>query len=284
MISTDGDSVDSRQYIFSFAIETLSLVPTDFVLPPDIRGLRAGVFLPQAEPDWFGRRKYPARILLLTEREVVVVAHPTAGEEALRFPLDRLERIEWGRILLTGWIVFIWDSGQKQLLYNTRARGPVEKFMRTFEDRWLPARPRADARPPSVFGAPLNVKFEYARSAEMVLGDTPLAQFFQPAICGTRRLLWFHRKRWSPGDLVAATPRRLLWITERRHGRYERYGTVSHWAPLAAVAEVGCIRADNASELRIAFRSGGSWRIPLGENEEAARAFAVAVQECQSAG
>ena len=52
-------------------------------------------------------------------------------------PLDRLERTEWGRILLTGWIVFTWDSGQKQLLYNTRARGPVEKFMRMFEDRWL---------------------------------------------------------------------------------------------------------------------------------------------------
>jgi hypothetical protein len=284
MISTDGDGVDSRQYIFSFAIETLSLVPTDFVLPPDLRGLRAGVFLPQAEPDWFGRHKYPARILLLTEREVVVVAHPTAGDEPLRFPLDRLERLEWGRILLTGWIVFIWDTGQKQLLYNTRARGPVEKFMRTFEDRWLPARPRADAHPPSVFGEPLNIKFEYARSAELVLGDTPLAQFFQPAICGTRRLLWFHQKSWSPGDLVAATTRRLLWITERRHGRYERYGTVSHWAPLAAVAEIQCIRADNASELRITFRSGGSWRIPLGENEEAARAFAAAVQECRSAG
>jgi len=284
MIGTDGDGTDSRQYIFSFAIETLSLVPTDFVLPSDVRGLRAGVFLPQAEPDWFGRRKYPARILLLTEREVVVVAHPTAGEEPLRFPLDRVERVEWGRILLTGWIVFIWDSGQKQLLYNTRARGPVEKFMRTFQDRWLPSRPRADVRLPRIFGAPLNVKFEYARSAEMVLGDTPLAQFFQPAVSSTRRLLWFRRKRWSAGDLVAATARRLLWITERRHGRYERYGTVSHWAPLAAVAEVQCARADQGGELRIKFRSGGSWRIPLGENEEEARAFAAAVQECGSAG
>jgi len=284
MIGTDGDGIDSRQYIFSFAIETLSLVPTDFVLPPDVRSLRAGVFLPQAEPDWIGRRKYPARILLLTEREVVVVAHPAAGEEPLRLPLDRLERIEWGRILLTGWIVFIWDSGQKQLLYNTRARGPVEKFMRTFQDRWLPSRPRADAGLPSVFGAPLNVKFEYARSSELVLGDMPFAQFFQPAVCGTRRLLWFRRKRWSPGDLVAATPRRLLWITERRHGRYERYGTVSHWAPLTMVAEVQCARIERASEMRITFGSGGSWRIPLGENEEEARAFVAAVQERRNTG
>jgi hypothetical protein len=283
MIGRDGDGIDSRQYIFSFAIETLSLVPADFVLPPDLRGLRAGVFLPQAEPDWFGRRKYPARILLMTEREVVVVAHPTAGEEPLRFPLDRLERTEWGRILLIGWIVFTWDSGQKQLLYNTRARGPVEKFMRMFEDRWLPSRPRLEARPRSSFGEPLNVKFEYARSAELVLGDVPVAQFFQPAACSTRRQLWFRRKSWSAGDLVAATSRRLLWITERRHGRYERYGTISYWAPLASVAEVQCARTDRGSELRITFRSGGSWRIPLGENETEAREFAAAVQECGSA-
>jgi hypothetical protein len=153
-----------------------------------------------------------------------------------------------------------------------------------FQDRWLPARPQADVRLPSIFGAPLNVKFGYARSAELVLGDSPLAQFFQPAVCSTRRLLWFHQKSWSAGDLVAATSRRLLWITERRHGRYERYGTISHWAPLAAVAEVQCARADNGSELRITFRSGGSWRIPLGENEEEARAFAAAVRECGSAG
>ena len=284
MTGTDEDGVDSRQYIFSFAIETLSLVPADFILPPDLRGLRAGVFLPQAEPDWFGRRKYPARILLLTEHEVVVVAHPTAGEEPQRLPLEHIERIEWGRILLTGWIVFAWDGGQKQLLYNTRARGPVEKFMRTFEDRWLPERPRLEAHPPSTFGEPLNVKFEYARSAELVLGDAPFAQFFQPAVCGTRRLLWFHWKSWSAGDLVAATSRRLLWITERRHGRYERYGTVSHWAPLAAVAEVQCARTDRGSELRFTFRSGASWRIPLGVNEEEARVFAAAVQGWGNAG
>jgi hypothetical protein len=111
-----------------------------------------------------------------------------------------------------------------------------------------------------------------------------VVQFFQPAVCGTRQLLWFRRKRWSPGDLMAATPRRLLWITERRHGRYERYGTVSYWAPLSTIAEIQCARTERTSEIRITFRSGGSWRIPLGGNEEQARAFVAAVQEYTNAG
>jgi hypothetical protein len=83
---------------------------------------------------------------------------------------------------------------------------------------------------------------------------------------------------------VAATPRRLLWITERRHGRYERYGTVSHWAPLTTVTEVKCTKTERASELRITFRSGGSWRIPLGEYEQQAQAFVAAVQGWTNAG
>ena len=39
--------MDSRHYIISFALQSLSEVPSDFDLPSDLDVLEAGVFLPQ---------------------------------------------------------------------------------------------------------------------------------------------------------------------------------------------------------------------------------------------
>jgi len=252
-MSPGASSVDSRQYRFTFAIEALSQVPPDFVLPHDFRACDAGVFLPRGDVDCLGRRRYPARILLLSDREAMVAPHPSAGEQPARVSLDRIERVEWGRILLTGWIVLTWDGGQILLPYNTRARGPVEKCMKTLQDRWLPAALARPAPPTCAFGEPLDLKFDYARSAELIAGETVLAQFFQP------------------GDLLIVTSRRLLWITERHKGSYGRYGTVSHSARLSSIAEV-------RGGLEIAFRSGDPWHIPVREyQKQEASKFEAAV-------
>ena len=273
-MSSDWRAVDSRQYIFSFAIDALSQVPGDFVLPSDFEAFDAGVFLPRDDVDWFGRRRYPARVLLLSDREALIVSHPSAGEQPVKVPLDRIERVEWGRILLVGWIVLAWDGGHIQLPYNTRARGPVEKCMKTLKDRWLPAVRTGETPSAGVFGEPLDLKFEYARSAEQLPGEAAMAQFFQPAVCGSRRFLWFQRKNWSAGDLLLATSRRLLWITERHKGRYERYGTVNHSARLKSIAGVRCVWTDRRGGLEIAFRSGDAWHIPIREQQkEAAQRF-----------
>jgi len=246
--------VDSRQYRFSFPVEALSQVPDGFVLPPDLKTFDAGVFLPRDDADWLGRRRYPPRILLLRGREAIMVSHAASEEHPVHIPLDSIERLEWGRILLTGWVVMVWNGGQIRLPYNTRARGPVEKCIRTLEDRWLPATPARE--PPfasGAFGKPLDLKFEYARSAELLASEAPLAQFFQPP---------------PSGDLVLVTSRRLLWIAERRNERYERYGTVGHSARLASIAGLHCVRTDGKPGLEIAFSSGSSWHIPVREDQK----------------
>ena len=278
-MNTGWREVDSRQYRFSFGMEALSQVPPDFVLPSDLGILDAGVFLPRDDVDWLGRRRYPARILLLCDREVLIVPYPGAGEALVRVSLDRIERIEWGRILLTGWITLTWDRGQMQLRYNTRARGPVEKCMKRIEDNWLPPTPVPQTPSADIFGEPLNLKFAYAREAEHLIGETPVAQFFQPAVPRSRRFLWFRRKHWMPGDLVLATSRRLLWITERHKGTYERYGTVSHSARLPSIAGMGCVWTERGGVLEIAFHSGEPWHVPLreGQRHEAGR-FEAAVR------
>jgi len=248
-------------------------------LPSDPGGFDAGVFLPRDDADWLGRRKYPPRILLVSGSEALVVPHPAAGEQPVRVPLDRIERVEWGRILLIGWIVLTWDGGQVQLQYNTRAREPVEKCIRTIEDRWLPVVQARETRTADAFGAPLDLKFTYAWSAEQFTGESLLAQFFQPTVHGLRRFLWLRRNYSSAGDLVLVTSRRLLWITERRNGRYERYGTVSYSAHLSSITGVGCSWTDRRGGLEIAFRSGDPWHVPLREDQkQGARKFEAAVR------
>jgi hypothetical protein len=239
------------------------VLPADFEELPHCEPLLAGVFLPRDGEGWLGRREYPARVLLLTGSEVVVAAHPSAREPVVRFPLGLLQSIECGRSLLLGSIVLKWDGGQKRLPYNTCNSGPVDKVMDVIEDRWLPAVPGPEARNCEAFGEPLNLKFEYAQSGELLEGEEPLARFFQPASRRTRRWAVFRRETWSPGDLLLATSRRALWIEERYKGRYERYGTISHSAPLALLAGIRCAAANRRGELQVTFRTGDVWRIPL---------------------
>jgi hypothetical protein len=56
-------------------IRSLEDLPSDFPIPQPER-LRLGLFLPRDGPDWFGRRKYPPRILLLEANALVVLTHP----------------------------------------------------------------------------------------------------------------------------------------------------------------------------------------------------------------
>ena len=197
-----------------------------------------------------------------------MAAHPSAREPIVRIPLSFIRRIESGRILLLGWIVLTWVGGQERLPYNTCNKYAVDMFLETLKERWLPAAPRAEAWQGEACGKPLSLKFDYAQSEELLDGEAPLARFFQPAACHVRRWGVFRRERWSAGDLLVATSRRLLWIEERYKGQYERYGTVSHSAPLVSIAGIHCAGKDRQSELEVAFSSGDSWHIPLRENEE----------------
>ena len=149
--------------------------------------------------------------------------------------------------------------------------------MRTLQHRWLPTAPAHQTPSAEAFGAPLDLKFENARSAELLTGEAPLAQFFQPAVRGLRRFRWFRRNDWTPGDLLSVTSRRLLWITERRKGQYERYGTVSHSARLPSIAGLRCVGTGQGTMFEITLRSGDAWRIPLGADQaqEAGRFEAI---------
>ncbi len=265
--------MDSRSYVFPFGIDSIPGIPPDFILPPGLGELTAGVFLPQGGTGCLGCRQYPARVALLTPREVVVAAHRTAGASPARVPVDAIECMEHGRVLLAGWITLWWDGGCAELPYNTAASGPVDAFVARLLERWLP-NPSGPAAFEAACGAPLNLKFAHARSAELLAGETVLSQFFQPGRWEYRRAGPLSRKTRHGGDLLAATTRRLVWITERRRGSYEPYGTCSRSAPLEALRELRTKGNDSRGELEVVFRRGHSWRVPVTRGAgQQARAF-----------
>ena len=256
--------MDSRQYIFALPIASLFDIPADFDSPPGIGTLRAGVFLPQDDQDLRGSHDYPARVVLLTEQEAVVADHPAERGALLRVPIERIQTVECGHSLLLGWFVLRWDGGSKRLCYNTRTEAPVRRYLEALKNQWLPAALLERPQSGQAFGEPLTLKFEYARAAELLPGETALVQFFHPPVCHAHGWSVFRREYWFAGDLLIVTSRRLLWITDRYEGRYECYGTNSLSAPLESISETRGDMADRGIELKISFRSGHSWRIPFG--------------------
>jgi hypothetical protein len=270
--------VDSRQYIFAYLIRSLDDVPADFPIPAGDASFRLGLFLPRDEPDWFGGSSYPTRILLLSGRALVILPHPKMSEPVIRIPLQELLFVEAAHVLLIGWLRFVEKSSEHKLPYNTRSGRPVEEFLRMLREEYLPVTLDLSPCDRFGFGEPLDLKFRNAEYFELDAGERVLLRFFSPATKKIRRrwiLPWESR---VPGDLVALTNRRVLWITERVQGRYEAYGTVTRSAPVRSLAQLTCQRTAEGCALSVKFSSEVFWRIPLAmERQAEAHRFAEEV-------
>jgi hypothetical protein len=226
------------------------------------------------------RRAYPARILLLTPDALWVIPHSRAKEQKLLTPLRDLESLECGRILLLGWIRLRWGDVQQVLPYNRRCALTVEKFLTKLKDCWLTHEAEVELPSPSGYGAALKEKFEYAQGTDMIDDDErPLIRFFHPSIRRVRRR-FFRYETWSAGDLILLSRRRVLWITERRRGAYEPYGTISRSAPLDALLDVGCCSIHQEPHIEVLLRSGEVWRFPVNEGYKSdAQSFADVIRK-----
>jgi hypothetical protein len=255
--------VDSRQYIFAYLIRSFDDVPADFPIPVGDSGFRLGLFLPRDEPDWFGRSAYPTRILLLSGRALVILPHPKTREPVIRMPLQELVFVEAGHILLIGWLRFVEKGSEHKLPYNTRSGRPVDEFLRILREEYLPETPDMSPGGPLGFGEPPDLKFRNAEYFELDAGERVLFRFFSPATRKIRRHWIFRWESRVPGDLVALTNRRVLWITDRVRERYSAYGTVTRSAPVGALAQLTCRPTAENCALSVKFSSEASWSIPL---------------------
>lgn len=267
------ESADSRSYIFAFPIRSANDLPGDFAFPEDFRQFSYGVFLPRAEADWFGRRAYPPRVVLLSQDSLVIVAHPASGESTHIIPIRELECVEYGHFLLLGWISFVSSKGIRELPFNTRTSRPVEDLLSTLSKQCAPPFDRLNARYSACvsFGGALDIKFRNAELAALECDEWVWARFFNPTR-EKRYRVWglFRVESHEPGDYLAVTNRRLLWITERNRDCYERYGSILRSAPLGNVADVSVDHVGRNCRVVFRLRSGTSWCVLLPADQSGA--------------
>ncbi|MFZ0594559.1 MAG: hypothetical protein WAM39_29150 [Bryobacteraceae bacterium] len=198
--------MDSRSYIFIYPLKTNADIPADF--PQDLRSspFETGVFLPQDDSNWFTRPpRYPARLLLLEDRSLHIVPHPASGHSAVKIKLDELLQLETGHILLLGWMKFTTRGGVQELAYNTRASRPLESFLIELKRRWLGAWPPIHNVQSLICGEGLDIKFRNLLHFELDGDETALIQYFEAPVPIEKKLLFFRRKNWRPGNLVLLT-------------------------------------------------------------------------------
>jgi hypothetical protein len=268
--------VDSRQYIFAYLIQSEHDLPADFPVPLSGAGFNLGLFLPGGDGKRFGRSSHPPRILLLSGDRLVLLTHPSYNQPPLPIPIANIEFFEAGQMLLLGWLRFMTPESNIVLAYNTRSRHRVHEFLRVLMDAYLPEIPCAGHGDPVLFGPSLDIKFTNCLSEALDRSEWVRARLFSPPFEASRRWGPLRINSHAAGDLVALTSRRVVWITDRWNGRYERYGSIIRTAPVHALTATHCFRTEKDRNLILSFRGGASWSIPLSsERYEDARRFAA---------
>lgn len=100
-----------------------------------------------------------------------------------------LGQLETGSILLFGWVQLTTVITTHRLLYNTRASGPLERFVMALQRRWLWTAARNDESPPTIFASELDIKFTNLLNDSLDRNEAVLVRYFvQPVERKTKRL------------------------------------------------------------------------------------------------
>jgi hypothetical protein len=161
--------IDSRQYAFSYLIRSPEQIPADFPLPEFAR-YQIALFLPRDDPDWFGRRAYPPRILLLDRDTIVVLTHPCYDQPPVRLALADIEFYEIGQLLLIGWMRFVTARSELRLPFNTRSAPSMNEFLDALAQRYLTGRMER-ANEGSRQDAGLDIKFKNCLAMAIAKGE-----------------------------------------------------------------------------------------------------------------
>lgn len=260
--------MDSREYVFLFPVNTLGDVPADFRTSVQGRSFEAGIFLPQDGTKWFTRPpNYPARLLLLNERCLSIVPHPTTQQPMVELNLDDLIQLETGNSLLRGWVQLRTRFASYHLLYNTRASRSLDRFIRAVRRRWLEdslKRAQPEQRRPKIFGHQLDIKFRNMLDDALDRDETVLSQYFAAPLEDRHKVLIFRRIISRPGHLIALTSgNRLLWLNDEYGGYGARYTGTSISVPLSLFQSARLQSGPDQENFTVNFIDDFSWRISL---------------------
>lgn len=266
--------MDSRQYRFAYLIRSRQDFPEDFP-PLSANALFPALFLPRGGADWLGRSANPPRVILCTSEGLEVHFHPESSSAPAFFPCNEYLSIQTGRMLLIGWIRFASKDADLRLPYSRRVDEPVHIFLGMLRARFL-SPDRALPGDRACLGDAPDLKFQNALNHEIDEGEIERVRLFIGPRTHRSGYWPFRIRRSTPGQLIALTDRRLLWITESFERTRALYGSVTCYAHPGNVAH---LEAD--SRLSISLRNGKTWILDIPEEmRKDAREFASMAEAC----
>jgi hypothetical protein len=262
MATLTHPEVDSRAYAFVYPIRSHQHLPADFPVEAKFSHLISGIFLPQEQCGRFNRPRYPAHILLLFRDVLIGATHPSARVPEVRIPISEILAIESFRILLDGKLAVSAARSRHQWRYNTREERHVGEFLFHLREVVMPERGDRQKTSAFVFGSQLDFKFAGLESSELDPGERVLARFFSPPRQSVRKRWLFGVHVSHPGDYLALTTRRIIWITDRSGDHRAEYGAVSTYASSMNLLGLSVRSDDQNHELTVELKGGLRWTMP----------------------
>ncbi len=253
----------TQQYSHAYLIQRPDHLPTDFPVKADFAKLICGLFLPSRRRGKFGVASCPARILLLFPDSVAVVAHPSTGSPRADIQIDDIVVMEQRRLLLDASISIRASDAVQEWPYDVHEEGSVGEFLSHLRHLFLTNQPAERTLGRSVFGEPLDHKFGCGESDHVDRSEALTARFFSAPSTMIRKRWLVRTNVLVPGEYLALTSRRILWLSDQIDGVYQPSGMIAKYAPLRYISEIRLSRRGDTCEINLDFWGSIRWSVPI---------------------
>ena len=254
----------AAEYRQAYLIGRQEHLPTDFPLAVDFEQVLSGMFVPARAYGRLRGLRSPACIVLLSQTMLLVIVNPREGGTRKIVPLHEILAIESRQVFPEGRITIRTANSVHEWPYDLHAEGYVTEFMYQLRQAVLSDGEAAQRSPDrSIFGEPLNHRFGCAESDNLDRGEPLMTRFFSAPSTTIRKRWLFKIKLPVPGEYLAVTSRRVIWITDRVDGIYEPTGIMSSYTPLRHFVGIGLHCQEKTCEMNLVFYGGVRWRVPI---------------------
>lgn len=215
------EPVSSTQYRFSYQIRSARDLPADFDLQNENLSFEFGIFLPQDQfPDVHKGSSHPARVFLLENHGLTIYTHPSSHQAVARIDLAGLQMVEQGRFLLRCWVSFFTAQIDRTFFFSSESSRTVSGLLKQIRCRWLPhnAPGKVSLGRSREIEDGIAFKFQKRLEKEIDTDETIEEMMFIPPQKIYQRKHLLRKVIYVPGDLLAITSQRVLWITDREQG------------------------------------------------------------------
>lgn len=253
----------TAQYTHAYLIYRHDHLPTDFPVEADFAKLVCGLFLPPRRQGRFAVAACPARILLLFPDMVAIIPYPATGSPRLNLRLNEIVVIEQRQLFPDASITMRASKAIHEWPYGVHEGGLVGEFLFQLRQLFLANEPKERTAGRGIFGEPLDHKFGCGESDYVDRSEALTARFFSAPSTLVQKRWLFPTKVAVPGEYLALTSRRILWLSDQIEGVYQPAGMMAKYVPLRHISDIRFRRQENACEIRLEFSANIRWRVPI---------------------